>query len=151
MNKGNGIFVCSIQGSEKFFEANPSEKDWSSNSVKSEVQSIVSKSGMTTSRKNPETINITVESLATKDGKITRSTYRTFTIQIPIAPMTKAEFETEWDALLAILPKEFQSAVAALVYGTADGYESRMEGLLNCVQLLTPAIEAHTKRCAYNG
>jgi len=151
MNKEHSIFVATIQGDERFFEANPSAREFSSDSVKSMVQEIVAKTGMTTNRKNPETVNITVESVATKDGKIARFPYGTIPIKPPIAPMTEAEFDTEWDELMGRLPQEFQSAVSILVYDRADGYADRMSSLKEFVDALTPAIEAHAKRCAWNG
>ena len=146
MNKGNGIFVCSIQGSEKFFEANPSAREFSSDSVKGKVQDIVAKMGMTTNRKNPETVNITVESVVTKDGKIARSPYRTLTIQPPIAPLTEAEFKTEWDELMGRLPQEFQSAASCLVHEGHDSKENLLCGLKEFIDQLTPAIEAHADK-----
>ncbi len=151
MNKEHSIFVATIQGDERFFEANPSAREFSSDSVKSMVQEIVAKTGMTTNRKNPETVNITVESVATKNGKIARFPYRTLAIQPPIAPMTEAEFNSEWDELLGKLPYEFQPAAASLVHENSDGKESQLCGLKEFVDALTPAIEAHAKRCAWNG
>jgi len=142
------LFVAIFNKTEVHFEADVNASDWSSDSVKGQVQSIINNSGLKTSRQNPQTIRVEIHKLTIKDGKLTKNFFTNIDIQPPIARMTTDEFQEEKKRILSEIPEVFHYAFNSLADGDVHGggCEEVISALSGLSHYLTPCIAEFKKQ-----
>lgn len=108
------------------------------------AEQLVRRLKLTTSRKCPQQVSVTVFRLRTKDGKLDRHKIQTFNIMPYIESITNDEFNQELAEALEGIPDEFKTFVNQSSYDR--GHSAGMEEVLNIanelVSELSPCIEA---------
>lgn len=116
------MFAATFNQTEVHFEADLNGPDWLSDSVRGQVQSIINKSGLTTSRSHTAMpIRVEIHILTIKDGKLTRKLYTNLDIQPPLARMTTKEFQEEQKRILSEIPEMFHYAFTSIANDRANG------------------------------
>lgn len=144
------MFVAIFDGTEEVhFEADVNASDWSSDSVKGQVQSIINKSGLTTPRQNPQSVNVKVMSIViNQEGKLERILFAYFGIVPPIAKINEDEFQEEQKQMLKNIPEEFHEPLTSVAWskGHNEGFEEVIAELSYLITEFTPAIREYKER-----
>jgi len=111
------------------------------------VSSIINKSGLTTSRQNPQTIRVEIHKLTIKDGKLTQNFFTNIDIQPPLARMTVNEMNEEIIEMIKDIPQEFHFPLTSVAWdkGHSAGYEEVISELLYLISKFTPSIREYKK------
>jgi len=112
------------------------------------ISKAVLKSGIKTSRYNPQTIRIEIFTLKIKDGKLVRSFVKRMDVQPPPLAMTSEEFEEEMKKVLDEIPEEFHSFIKSESWesGHSSGREEVISLAQNLISDLKPCIGLFQKR-----
>lgn len=143
------MFAATFNQTEVHFEADLNASDWSSDSLKWQVQSIIKKSGLTTSRSHTAMpIRVEIHILTIKDGKLTRKLFTNLDITPPLARMTTEEYHKEHARLLLEIPTEFRDAFTIMAGEKANGsgFEEIISALSGLINDLQPSIQAFENR-----
>jgi hypothetical protein len=132
---------------EVHFEADINASEGSSQSVQYAVNKIIREAGLTTTRKNPQTIPVKVFLIELNEGKLERKHTRLFQIVPPIARMTEDEFNEEQIRMIKDIPNEFHDSLTSVAWdmGGVDGYEEVISELSYLITEFTPAIREYKK------
>lgn len=114
------------------------------------LRQMVRNQGITCSRKNPRRAYITVEKQKLDNDKITWVFYQNTSADIPLSPMTEAEFNEEESSILSDIPEEFHSTLSYYAYEKSHSYgrEEVISTLRELVDSLREPIKNYTKRIA---
>lgn len=112
------------------------------------IDCTVRNSGLRTSRKNPQKIEVRVEKTVVSDGKVKR--VPTFKLQVmpPLARMTEDEYLEAMKEAVSDLPKEFADYVTSEAYdrGHSAGYEEVVSIASGMAYTLLPVVKAFVAR-----
>jgi hypothetical protein len=131
-------------GKEHFGEWEPDTRKHFSDKKKSLAEEAVREAGMTTKRKDPQTVKVTVFRMEIQKGKLVRLNAGTYEVQPPLERMTSEEYEVELAEILSPLPEEFRSFVSSKAYevGHSAGYEEVINEARELAYNLNQAVVA---------
>lgn len=134
-------YYVAVLGDQEEYGDFDSRDGWRLNGL---AEQLVRRLKLTTPRKCPQQVFVTIFKLKTKDGKLDRHKIKTFGIMPCIESITKDEFNEELAEILKGLPEEFRVFVSSSSYDR--GHSSGMEEVLNIANELaselSPCIEA---------
>lgn len=143
-------FLCTLPDGTEVpvdFRVNPTGRDF--NRVRAKHLSLaaeeaVREAGLTTSRKDPKPVHVTVCQLVINAGELVRQFAGRFDVTPPPAPLGDDELVRELDQLVGRLPTEFHGFVRAEAFehGAWDGNESVLSAARELVSSLSPCVEA---------
>lgn len=111
------------------------------------AEDAVRKAGLTTSRKDPQTVKVKVFVLGILKGAIHRESAGQYDITPPLERMTEQEYAEEMKEILADLPEAFRSYVESEAYedGHSAGYEEVVTLARNMASSLKRPIAEYTE------
>lgn len=114
-----------------------------SSAVYDAIGRAVRKSGVKTTRKNPQPLCVKIYRLEIVDGKVKAHYNGTFNVTPPFIQLTEEEYNSELTELLKPLPSEFRSFVSSTAWndGHSSGYEEVLSIAGSLVSDLKPAID----------
>jgi hypothetical protein len=138
-------YVAVFNGHEVAFQAEQSRLSVVC-PLQSNAERIVSRAGLTSNRKNPQSIDVRIEVVEAKEGRLVRRLVKTCKVTPPLARMTQVEFEQEVAELLAKVPDAWHVAIKSLAAGFAGGNREENAGAVaTLVYELAPVIRSQTK------
>ena len=128
-------------GVEYFLEAEPGNP-------RSICEEAVRNSGLKTSRKSPQMINVELFAIEISQGQLKRRKVVNCEVYPPFARMTSEEFAEIQENLVEDLPDEFQAYVRQTAWerGHSSGYEEVAQIVGEMVGDLAPVVQTYTNR-----
>lgn len=111
--------------------------------AKKVAEDAVREAGITTSRKNPQTVQIEVRILRIELGQIKRGNPWVFDITPPLMSLTEDDFNAEMTEILSVLPPEFADFVRQKSFD--EGY-AMYEKMLSIASTLTNELDPVIKK-----
>lgn len=141
-------FVAVFNEKEVFVDLEVHEKRWPFSVSEADEVARQAIRGETTSRKNPQDIEVAVYALEIIQGELKRRPIKTVTIRPSLERMTRADFDEEMKEILSELPVEFQDFVRTLSWehGHSSGYEEVVNYANEIGPNLKSAIARYNKR-----
>lgn len=139
----NKIYYANFVMKRIAFECDTEKNNICTDVIHDKIQRLVSDSGITTSRKNPNKIEVKVTVLKPENGQLVEKDVKVYKIQPPLARMTEVEFTEEQCSLLDGIPYELRDAFTqyAWEHGHSSGYEEVINYLQELVSEFKPAID----------
>lgn len=145
-NKNIQTFRIEIDGYEPYFvAADTNDRLWSKSNAAEEA---VRKLGITTSRFNPQDIEVVVATQTVVGGKVSYTGHSTCTVRPPLAEFTELEYERAVTDLLQGVPAEFRSFVSRTAYerGHSAGRSETLSIMTELVSDLSRPISSYYAR-----
>ena len=141
-------YVAVIGSEEEFGEFNIDSKADHEFEKKQLCSNLVRRLGLSTPRKEPKKIKVSVFSLAIVKGKLERRNAGSYEIDLPLRRMTADEYNAELKETLEEIPEEFRPYVSQEAYerGHSAGYEEVLGIAQEMIHNLKPCIVAFEKR-----
>ena len=115
---------------------------------RSQCEDAVRRFKLTTSRKNPQRIEVKLFKMEVKDGEVKRVPQGSFDVLPYLEPMTYTEFDDELNEELEKIPAEFHDFVRSFSneHSSESTYESQYNLAQQIVDGLIPCIKALIKK-----
>ena len=141
-------YVAVIGSEEEFGEFEIDRRSDHEFEKKQLCSNLVRRLGLSTPRKEPKKIKVSVFSLAIVKGKLERRNAGSYEIDLPLHRMTADEYNAELKETLEEIPEEFRPYVSQEAYerGHSAGYEEVLGIAQEMIHNLKPCIVAFEKR-----
>lgn len=144
-------YVVTVPGQVEHFEQlRPFRTRIENSDIQDMCHRAIRKAGLTTPRRDPGDVVVTVARLEIENGALVRRAPFKVSVRPPLSPMTETECEEDLKELVKELPEEFQAYVREVSYeqGHYAGNEEIVTLARDMVCALRPYVLAYEKRIA---